>query len=487
MTKHSSVVRFAMVVAFAGVLALAATSTLLAQTSTETAAPTNTDLANRVAELEKQLADLKSQMEAQKQAQAAKPGRPQGPPAIAEVAATTMPTLSAATMAVPAPSLALQDAAAAPAAPPKISLASLLGPTTLSGFVDVYYGYNSNQPAQRTTALRNFDINSGQFGLNMIELVADKSPDPTASRVGYHIALGFGQAMNLVNAGEVASPLVPTTPLGTPPPTITNFDQYLKEGYLEYLAPVGKGLQINFGKFVTPAGAEVIESKDNWNYSRGLLFSWAIPYFHFGMSAKYAFNSKFALTGYLANGWNDTVDNNSGKMTGFTAAYTPNAKFSFIENYLVGPEQPNNNSNFRHLTDTVVTYNPNAKLSLMANYDYGHDRVTVGAPPLVINTPVWWTGLAGYIKYAFNDKWTFATRGEWFKDHNGFATGTAQNLGEFTLTLQRMLAGKIMSRLEFRRDMSDSAVFPYRTGQFRGDQNTVTVGMIYAFSSADAK
>ena len=66
----------------------------------------------------------------------------------------------------------------------------------MSGFVDVYYGYNSNQPAGRTTAFRNFDINSGQFGLNMIELVADKAPDATASRVGYHVALGFGQAMN---------------------------------------------------------------------------------------------------------------------------------------------------------------------------------------------------------------------------------------------------------------------------------------------------
>ena len=52
----------------------------------------------------------------------------------------------------------------------------------------------------RTTALfRNFDVNSSQFALNMLELVADKAPDATASRVGYHVALGFGQAMNLVN------------------------------------------------------------------------------------------------------------------------------------------------------------------------------------------------------------------------------------------------------------------------------------------------
>ncbi len=420
------------------------------------------DLTSRIDSLEKQLADLRSQMEAQKAAAAAP------------------------TPAAPPPSATAVLPAAAPAtAPAPTGLAGLLGPTTLSGFVDVYYGYNSNQPANRTTALRNFDINSSQFSLNMLELVADKAPDPTASRLGYHIALGFGQAMNLINGGEVASPNAPGTPVLGPPSTITNFDQYLKEGYLEYLAPVGKGLQINVGKFVTPAGAEVIETKDNWNYSRGLLFSWAIPYFHFGASAKYAFNSKFALTGYLVNGWNNSVDNNSGKTAGFTAAWTPNSKFSLIQNYLAGPEQTNNNSDFRHLYDAVVTYSPNTKLSLMANYDYGHDRVLpgVGLP----TAPVWWTGLAGYIKYAFNDRWAVATRGEWFNDHNGFSTGTAQNTSEFTLTLQRMIASKIISRLEFRRDMSDHNVFPYRSGLLRDSQNTLTAGLVYAFSSADAK
>jgi hypothetical protein len=29
---------------------------------------------------------------------------------------------------------------------------------------------------------------------------------------------------------------------------------------------------------VTPLGAEMIETKDNWNYSRSLLFALAIPY-----------------------------------------------------------------------------------------------------------------------------------------------------------------------------------------------------------------
>ena len=455
--------------------------TLVAQTGAQTDASTAqasvstaqnpADLGQKVEELEGLVKQLQSELTAMKQQQAHV-----GPRGIAEVASTSMPSLHAASLA---PNM--EDppaAAAAPApAPEKVSLAGLLGPTTLSGFVDVFYGYNSNQPSTRTNALHNFDINSSEIGLNMIELVADKPVDST-DRVGYHVALGFGQAMNQINQSEFG-------PGGSEP----NFGQNLKEAYLEYMAPIGKGLQINVGKFVTPAGAELIESKDNWNYTRGILFAWAIPYFHTGVSAKYAFNSKVALTGFLANGWNNSTEINSGKLTGFSLAITPNSKFSFYETYLVSPEEFNNNSNYRHLTDTVVSFNPTAKLSLLANFDYGHDRPG--------GVPVWWSGIAGFIKYAPSDKWYIATRGEWFKDHDGFSTGTPQTLNSFTLTFQRMLAGKLMSRLEYRRDMSDQNFFPYRTSgdpNFPGStfgpidhQNTVTLGLIYAFSSADAK
>lgn len=224
--------RVLFVFAVIAVISLFGTTLTWAQT-----APTNEEPQKKLDDLEKQLADVKAQLAS-------------APPA----APATPPPPAAAPAAAPA----------APAAPAPTGLAALLGPTTLSGFVDVYYGYNSNQPANRTTALRNFDINSGQFGLNMIELIADKATS-TDSRVGYHVSLGFGQAMNLVNGSEVPSPNVPVTQPTAPPSTITNFDQYLKEGYVEYLAPVGKGLTVDFGKFVTNAGAEVIETKDNWN------------------------------------------------------------------------------------------------------------------------------------------------------------------------------------------------------------------------------
>ena len=412
-------------------------------------------MTQRMQDLEKQVAELKAALAAMK----------------------TTPTPAETPAAAPAATAAV--ATPAPTAPAPITITSLLGSTTLSGFVDGYYGANFNHPASHNNQFRNFDIGTNQFGLNMIELIVDKAPDATASRLGYHVALGFGQAMNTVNSLD-----------GHDTSGAQQFAQYLKEGYASYLFKVGKGLQVDAGKFVTPAGAEVIESKDNWNYSRGLLFAYAIPYYHYGLRAKYTFNDKFNLTGYVMNGWNNIIDNNSGKTIGVSAAWTPNKKFGFIENYIGGPEGTNNNGDRRHLSDTVITYNPTGKLSLMGNIDYGRGDRTVN-PVSLNNTTAWWGGIAGYMKYALSPVVNAAVRYEYFDDHNGFTTavvppfapvGSEQHFHEFTGTLERTIASHLITRLEYRRDMSNLAVFQKGQG-FDKNQNTITGGLILTFDT----
>jgi Putative beta-barrel porin-2, OmpL-like. bbp2 len=377
-----------------------------------------------------------------------------------------------------APQNSLVVGSAGTSSAPPLSLAGLLGPTLLSGFVDAYYGQNFNNPADQQNGLRFFDGATNQFGLNLIELVVDKQPDAANSRTGYHVALGFGQAMNVVNGSESKAGL--------------SFDQYLKEAYFSYLAPVGKGLQVDVGKFVTPAGAEVIETKDDWNYSRSLLFTYAIPYFHFGMRAKYAFNDKYSLTGFFVNGWNNVVDNNTGKTYGMSFGWNPNKKFGITQTYLAGPEQ-SNNSFWRQLSDTVITYSPSSKLSFMVNGDYGRgDRYIIPATDTV-SQPVFWTGVAGYVKYALNDKIALVTRYEYFDDHDGFTTGYAPNgtlegvhFNEFTATFERLIAHHIISRFEFRRDMSNGDPFLKGNTPVSG-QNTLTAGLVYTFDSREGK
>ncbi len=377
---------------------------------------------------------------------------------------------SSAPSAAPTPSLPASSSpdspAATPAAPSPPPAGGWPASLGLKAFVDGYYNYNFNQPRPRVSSLRAFDGPSNQFALNLIELTLAKSPDATNSRLGFNLTLGYGNAMNVVNS---------TDPGGL------GFAQYLKEAYFSYLAPVGKGLLVDFGKFVTQHGAEVIESKDNWNYSRGLLFTYAIPFYHFGLRAKYAFSDKYQVTGYLVNGWNNIVDNNTGKTLGVQVGWNPTKKVAVVQNYMLGPEQPANNQNLRQLTDTVVTYSPTTRLSLMLNYDYGRgDRIAA------LPRPVWWSGVAGYARYAFSSRYAVATRYEYYDDHDGFTTGAAQQLNEFTGTFERLIAGHLITRLEFRRDISNQPSFLKGNLPVTG-QNTMAGGLIFVFDSQETK
>ena len=429
-----------------------------AQETAAASPPTNEAILHHMEELESQVKELRAELAAFKGSD--KPA-----------AATPGPVQNNLLPSSAAPG-------ASPSAPTTPTLAGLLGSTTLSGFVDVYYGQNFNNPTSQANSLRFFDGATNQFGLNLVELVADKTPDVNNSRTGYHVALGFGQAMNAVNGSE------PKSGLG--------FDQYLKEAYFSYLAPVGKGLQVDVGKFVTPHGAEVIETKDNWNYSRGILFSYAIPYYHFGMRAKYTFNDKYALTGYFVNGWNNVVDNNTGKTYGMSFAWNPNKKFGIVQNYMAGPEQNSINATWRQLSDTVFTYSPTSKLSFIVNGDYGRgDRFVTDSETGSLSKPVFWTGAAGYVKYTFNSHSAFSTRYEYYNDHDGFTTGFAPNgvpagvhFNEFTTTYERLMAHHIISRFEFRHDLSNEPVFLKGSNPVTG-QNTMTAGLVYTFDTRE--
>ena len=70
----------------------------------------------------------------------------------------------------------------------------------------------------------------------------------------------------------------------------------LQQAYLTAVLPVGAGLTVDVGKFVTHMGNEVIESKDNWNYSRSFLFAYAIPYYHTGIRLTYPLASTLSGT-----------------------------------------------------------------------------------------------------------------------------------------------------------------------------------------------
>ena len=84
----------------------------------------------------------------------------------------------------------------------------------------------------------------------------------------------------------------------------------LQEAYVSYRYPVGTGLTLKAGKFVTLLGYEVIEAPNNLNFSRSFLFSFAIPLTHVGALLSYAPTDWLTLTAGPVGGW-DVADNNN--------------------------------------------------------------------------------------------------------------------------------------------------------------------------------
>jgi Putative beta-barrel porin-2, OmpL-like. bbp2 len=388
---------------------------------------------------------------------------------------TASEPLSASDSAAPAAATTAMQTPAQ-ASKEKVTLGSLLGPTTLSGLVDTYYGYDFNHPSNMQTGLRFFDANENQFGLSLVELSVAKTPSLTggvAARTGYTVSAGFGQTINTVNG------------TGSSSDGSLAGARYLKEAYFSYMAPIGKGLKIDVGKFVTTAGDEVIETNGNWNYSRSILFYYAIPFYHYGVRATYAPNSKVSLQASISNGWNNIVAFSKSKTYGGSISLTPNAKWAFTETYYAGPI--NDINYWRQLSDTIITYTPNSKLAFAVNGDYGRDAEYSGGP-----VAQWW-GPAGYVKYSFGSNDNLAVRYEYYGDPEGLTLfgGFGYNSGhaqEVTTTYTHMLANSLMTRLEYRYDFASQPIF--QRGAIPNavkTQNSITIGMVYSFSSQEGQ
>jgi hypothetical protein len=325
-----------------------------------------------------------------------------------------------------------------------------------SGLIDGYYSYAANHPASRVNAQRNFDVRANSLSLNMTKFTLAHDADP----IGFTLDVGFGRAWDLFNFQDTAN----------------GFDnlRYVPQAFVSFKPAKLKGLQVDFGKFYTSAGAELTETHLNWNYSRALMYANG-PYYHFGVRTSMPVNKVLTVGYQLVNGWNNVEDNNSGKTHGFTSAMNF-GKVSWFNTYYVGPEKTNNNNGFRHFYDTVLTTSFHPKVSTYVNFDYGVEKFANGRGS---ND---WIAVSGAAKFQLTDKIAFSPRAEYYYDKDGFITGTAQKLKEVTLTGEYKWTDGLISRIEYRRDWSDQPYFE------RGDipssfksQTTFLIGLVAYF------
>ncbi|HEY0757804.1 MAG TPA: outer membrane beta-barrel protein [Acidisarcina sp.] len=383
-----------------------------------------------------------------------------------------------------------------PAAAPAAAAAPTwsIGGIDFSGTVDGYFTFNSNHPdaPNNFNTLYNFNDKADSFDLSMAKITINHDPDP----VGAHIDFGFGRTFDDLHAADPDSG-----------------EKYLEQAFVSIKPPKWKGFEADFGQFVTTAGAEVIEAKDNWNYSRSLLFTNAIPYFHFGLRTTMPVTKAFTAGVQVVNGWNNIEDNNSGKTIGLTGAYVK-TKYSWFGNYYVGPENTSTNKGFRNLLDTTLLLTPPGKLNAYLNYDYGQNRnaaqvggggeeavLSPGVRPLMFNNfgllrdvtrlkpadnslpyittdLTRWQGVAIAAHYQATPTIAITPRGEFYTTNTG---PSELSVGEITLTGEYKVMTGVLARLEYRGDFADAPIYLKGSLGEAKQQNTFTVALVGFF------
>ncbi len=331
----------------------------------------------------------------------------------------------------------------------------------LSGYVDGYYSYNANRPGQasafgQTNQLYNFDDSTDQFSLEAAKLTLNHDPDP----VGAHVDILFGRTNTFLHGADAAT------------------DNYVEQAFVSIKPPKAKGFEMDFGQFVTSAGQELIETMSNWSYSHGILFGYAIPYYHFGLRTSMPATKVWTVGAQVVNGWNNVTDNNGGVTLGLTSSVVK-PKYTWNLNYYTGPENFNTQKGYRNLIDTTLLLTPTSKFNWYLNYDYGQNR-TDAVARVSTESSLHWQGIATSARGQVTPNAALVARYEYFYDQ-GFATGINQKLNEFTGTYEYKWAAGLLMRAEFRRDWSNQLFFDKGDSKTVKAQSTATIGLIAFF------
>jgi Putative beta-barrel porin-2, OmpL-like. bbp2 len=314
--------------------------------------------------------------------------------------------------------------------------------------VDTYYmmnfnGLTSGQNTLLPPAGRIFDNQSNSFTMNYAKVGLEIDADPVTVRAD----LGYGYLGGAL--------------LGTPGQQAF----VVQQAYAALKIP-GTPLTLDMGRFVTGAGAEVIEANKNWLYSRSFLFG-IIPFYHTGARLTLKANDQFSAQLTLANSQGTPdPDVNSGKVVGLQLTITPIAPLSILATGYVGREGPQGNQGPEKLTlDLVAAYTVSDAVGLNLNFDYiKYDQANA-------------VGVAGMAHFVAAEHLTFSARAEFLKDKGIlFVPGmndplVSRNLFEATINGGVPFAGHFEARLELRGDFAGEAIYP---GGDAGKKNQFT-------------
>lgn len=338
----------------------------------------------------------------------------------------------------------------------------------LSGWMAQSYTFNPHRPENRLNLFRVFDERSNDYRMNQFSLILERPLEEGRDwDWGFRVQAIYGADSRFIHSldlPEADSPFTRHTVQVDP----TQF-------YSLFRLPIGEGLTVKLGKYVTTLGYEVIDAPGNPLYSHSYLFGFAIPFTHTGIQLDYQPMDTLKVYYGLVRGWDVvTRDPNSSFSHMLGAAIKPSEEMNFLLNLITGPETEEEN-NYRTVVDLVASWQPLKEWSFALNVDVGHERLpdTRGS--------LWW-GVAGYLTHRWSAALAATVRAEYLRDETETRISGAKDLTELTLGLE-LHPVKGFKNLRFRPELRwDHALSrrPFDNGS-KKDQLTLAGDVIFLF------
>jgi Putative beta-barrel porin-2, OmpL-like. bbp2 len=227
------------------------------------------------------------------------------------------------------------------------------------------------------------------------------------------------------------------------------------------------GLEFTIGKFLGTIGYEYTQASLSQLYSHSFLFNTMGPFTVTGVQAKYILNKEWSAYVSVVKGWDDFKDNNhapsyiAGGCWSSAEQLGGHSRACATANVMTGPEQPGDVNNYRTVVDGSLTYWWTDKFSQALNADWLTEENASPTGGVARSY-----GVAHYLTYVVDERFTGIWRSEWFRDDSGVRMGTIPaSWFEMTwgVNVTPWPADKVLKNLvfrpEFRWDFADQPVF----------------------------
>ncbi len=310
-----------------------------------------------------------------------------------------------------------------------------------SGYLETYYSYDFNQPANNNRPAFVYSHNRhNEVNLNLAFIKASYDND----KVRANVALMAG--------------------------TYTNANLSAEPGVLKNIYEANAGLKlsktanlwIDAGVFASHIGFESAVSKDCWVLTRNIA-SENTPYYETGAKLSYATSDgQFAATLLYLNGWQkiNRPDGNSKPAGGLQLTYKPNSKLTLNYSNYIGSEGENAVRVHRIYHNFYAIAQLTERFGLTAGFDYGTQQKAKGqSAKSEVLSPVL------IAQYKLDPKWAIAGRAEYYKDKDGvfIATGTPNGFKTmgYSLNLDYSPISNAILRLEGKVYDSKDKIFTH--------------------------